>query len=84
MNFKPKTWKVILTIILSLVLQGYLIYTKKIDLGFEKNNIILLIISLIAFYLFLSLFQRSNPKMVVMREETLRKMMQNNPQVQNK
>ncbi|MGY4883987.1 MAG: hypothetical protein ACP5NZ_00210 [Nanobdellota archaeon] len=86
MNFKPTIGKIIASILIGVLSWVPLFFIKEsfilkiVDLTkiFSTTNIIIFIIEIIILYLLFSLFQRSNKKMVIMREEDLRKMMQNN------
>lgn len=89
MNFKPTTGKVIGSIAFTIILFWIPLFfisdaSKILDIvdlskPLSTLNIIIFIIEVIVLYLFFSLFHKKPKKMIIMKEDTFKKMMQGNP-----
>lgn len=89
MDFKPTIKKVIASIIFTVILFWVPLFfikdTSKIlnivNLSkiFSTMNIIIFIIEVIVLYILFSLFHKKKSKLIVMKEDQFKKMVQNNP-----
>src|SRR4030042_3280887 len=91
MNFRPTIGKVIGSIVFVIILFWIPLFfikdtSKILDIvNLSKltstGNIIIFIIEVIFIYLFFSLFHKKKNKLLLVRENDLKRMMQNNPNI---